>query len=75
MAQALGEDLAQPEAELQDDSSSLGSDSELSGARPVCELTATASLGAAQQSQGKWRRDEGYGVLGLMVEAEELNSR
>lgn len=30
-----------------------------------------ASLGAAQQSQGKWGRDEGgYGVLGLMMEAE-----
>ena len=57
MAQALGEDLAQP-GELQDDSSSLGSDSELSGPGPYRQADRYGFIG------GSAARVSGEGMRG-----------
>ncbi|DAA13564.1 carabin [Bos taurus] len=51
MAQALGEDLAQP-GELQDDSSSLGSDSELSGPGPYRQADRYGFIGGSAAEPG-----------------------
>lgn len=51
MAQALGEDLAQP-SELQDDSSSLGSDSELSGPGPYRQADRYGFIGGSAAEPG-----------------------
>ncbi|XP_054426523.1 carabin isoform X3 [Pteronotus mesoamericanus] len=51
MAQALGEDLAQP-CELQDDSSSLGSDSELSGPGPYRQADRYGFIGGSSAEPG-----------------------
>ncbi|XP_057585484.1 carabin isoform X3 [Hippopotamus amphibius kiboko] len=51
MAQALGEDLLQP-GELQDDSSSLGSDSELSGPGPYRQADRYGFIGGSSAEPG-----------------------
>uniref|UniRef100_A0A8D1S1C8 TBC1 domain family member 10C n=1 Tax=Sus scrofa TaxID=9823 RepID=A0A8D1S1C8_PIG len=51
MAQALGEDLVQP-CELQDDSSSLGSDSELSGPGPYRQADRYGFIGGSSAEPG-----------------------
>jgi hypothetical protein len=51
MARALGEDLVQP-AELQDDSSSLGSDSELSGPGPYRQADRYGFIGGSSAEPG-----------------------
>ncbi|XP_030774078.1 carabin isoform X2 [Rhinopithecus roxellana] len=51
MAQALGEDLVQP-PELQDDSSSLGSDSELSGPGPYRQADRYGFIGGSSAEPG-----------------------
>ncbi|XP_041629383.1 carabin isoform X2 [Vulpes lagopus] len=51
MAQALGEDLVQP-FELQDDSSSLGSDSELSGPGPYRQADRYGFIGGSSAEPG-----------------------
>eukprot|EP00069_Balaena_mysticetus_P012836 bmy_07831T0 len=51
MAQALGEDLVQP-GELQDDSSSLGSDSELSGPGPYRQADRYGFIGGSSAEPG-----------------------
>ena len=51
MAQALGEDLAQP-GEPQDDSSSLGSDSELSGHGPYRQADRYGFIGGSAAEPG-----------------------
>uniref|UniRef100_A0A8D1B0L6 Carabin n=1 Tax=Sus scrofa TaxID=9823 RepID=A0A8D1B0L6_PIG len=51
MAQALGEDLVQP-CELQDDSSSLGSDSELSGPDPYRQADRYGFIGGSSAEPG-----------------------
>ncbi|XP_045414307.1 carabin isoform X2 [Lemur catta] len=51
MAQALGEDLVQP-SELQDDSSSLGSDSELSGPGPYRQADRYGFIGGSSAEPG-----------------------
>lgn len=51
MAQALGEDLAQP-LEMQDDSSSLGSDSELSGPGPYRQADRYGFIGGSSAEPG-----------------------
>nr|KAF6468119.1 TBC1 domain family member 10C [Rousettus aegyptiacus] len=52
MAQALGEDLVQP-SELQDDSSSLGSDSELSGPCPYRQADRYGFIGGSSAELGR----------------------
>ncbi|XP_037693935.1 carabin isoform X3 [Choloepus didactylus] len=51
MAQALGQDLVQP-SELQDDSSSLGSDSELSGPGPYRQADRYGFIGGSSAELG-----------------------
>ncbi|XP_004713771.1 carabin [Echinops telfairi] len=51
MAQALGEDLVQP-SELQDDSSSLGSDSELCGPSPYRQADRYGFIGSSSAEPG-----------------------
>ncbi|KAM7086087.1 carabin isoform 1-T4 [Molossus nigricans] len=51
MAQALGEDLVQP-CELQDDSSSLGSDSELNGPGPYRQADRYGFIGGSSAEPG-----------------------
>lgn len=51
MAQALGEDLVLP-SELQDDSSSLGSDSELSGPSPYRQADRYGFIGGNSAELG-----------------------
>ena len=51
MAQALGEDLVQT-SELQDDSSSLGSDSELSGPGPYRQADRYGFIGGSSAEPG-----------------------
>lgn len=51
MAQALGEELALP-SELQDDSSSLGSDSELSGPSPYRQADRYGFIGGNSAEPG-----------------------
>ncbi|KAM6157460.1 carabin isoform 1-T1 [Rhynchocyon petersi] len=51
MAQALGEDLVQP-SDLQDDSSSLGSDSELSGPSPFRQADRYGFIGGSSAEPG-----------------------